>query len=63
MRKYLFNGAIIGAATGAISLVRTTAKGPRDWKLALMWVSWGLSLAIAIGTTAQDSKKLEAEGK
>lgn len=59
MRKYLFNGAMIGAVTGAFSIVQTTRKGPRDWKLVLMWISWGLSLAIALGTVRQESRELE----
>lgn len=56
MRKYLFNGAILSAAVSAVSVVRATAKGPRDWRLALMWASWGISVAIAVGTIIEDQK-------
>lgn len=38
MRKYLFNGAIISAAVSAVSVINATRKGPRDWRLALIWV-------------------------
>lgn len=61
MRKYLFNGAILGAIGGGWSLVQTTKTGRRDWKLLLMWVSWALSLAIAVGTTGQQSDELHQQ--
>lgn len=61
MRKYLFNGAILGAIGGGWSLVQTTQTGRRDWKLLLMWISWALSLAIAIGTTKQKSDELQLQ--
>lgn len=63
MRKYLLNGALLGAVFGAFGVIQTTRKGPRDWKLILMWISWGLSVAIAIGTVrdqAREADELEA---
>jgi hypothetical protein len=57
MRKYLFNGAIIGSVVGGWAVVQTTRNGPRDWKLALSWISWALTLAIAIGTVKEESAK------
>ncbi|BDZ56041.1 hypothetical protein [Agromyces marinus] len=59
MRKYLFSGAVLSSLFGAISVIRTTKDGPRDWRLVLMWVSWAASLAIAIGTVADDEKRRE----
>lgn len=55
MRKYLFNGAIIGAIVGAASLAQSTRTGPRDWKLVVMWIGWALSLAVAVGTVREQS--------
>lgn len=49
MRKFIFNGAIISAAFSGFSALRATASGPRDWRLALLWVSWAASTAIAVG--------------
>jgi len=63
MRKYLLNGAVIGAATGAWSLIKQTKGGRRDWMLVLMWISWALSTAIAIGTVYRNSQELERQGK
>ena len=59
MRKYLFSGAVITAIFGGIGVVKATASGPRDWRLLLMWFSWAASLAIAIGTVADETKRAE----
>jgi len=55
MRKFLFNGAIISSIFGGFSVLQTTRKGPRDWRLILMWISWGASLAIAVGTVIEQA--------
>lgn len=59
MRKFLFNGAVLGAAFSAIGVINQTRTGPRDWRLALMWVSWGISVAIAVGTVIEESREGE----
>jgi len=59
MRKYLFSGAVITSLLGAVGVIKATATGPRDWRLLLMWISWAASLAIAIGTVADDTKRAE----
>ncbi|NYD65669.1 hypothetical protein [Agromyces atrinae] len=56
MRKYLFSGAVLGAIFSGIGVIKSTASGPRDWRLLLMWVSWAASLAVAIGTVAEDAR-------
>lgn len=57
MRKYLFNGRIIAAAFGAWTTIQATRHGPRDWRLVLLWLSWGLSVASAVGDVLEDAKK------
>lgn len=57
MRKFLFNGAVLGAAFSAVGVVNATRNGPRDWRLALMWVSWGISVAIAVGTVIEENRE------
>lgn len=55
MRKFLFNTSILSAVFGVWGLAQTTRKGPRDWRLILMWVSWGLTVAIAVGSVAKEA--------
>ena len=63
MRKYLFNFSVLSALFGAVGLAKTTSQGPRDWRLILMWIAWGLNVAIAAGTVAQQAQlEQEAEG-
>lgn len=59
MRKYILNASILGALFGGVGIVQATRKGPRDWRLILMWVSWLATVAVAIGTVAEESKELE----
>ena len=58
MRKYILNGAVVSAVFSAWNVISTTKNGPRDWRLALMWASWGISVAIAVGTVVEDQKRL-----
>ena len=59
LRKYLMNGAIISAVLSGVSAVRHQRKAPADWRTVLTWVSWGLTLAVALGTVRINS--LEAD--
>lgn len=59
MRKYILNASILGALFGGVGIVQATRKGPRDWRLILMWVSWLATVAVAVGTVAEESKELE----
>jgi hypothetical protein len=54
-RKYILNTGVLGAAFSLFGLARTTKRGPRDWRLVLMWISAALALAIAIGTVAEQA--------
>ena len=55
VRRFILNTSIISALFSGIGVVRTTASGPRDWRLILMWVSWGLAVAIAVGTVIKET--------
>ncbi|TPW77173.1 hypothetical protein [Schumannella soli] len=61
MRKYLLNTSVLSSLFGAFGLVQTTRKGPKDWRLALMWISWAMTVAIAVGTVIEDNRALELE--
>ena len=61
MRKFIFNTSVIGAVFGIFGVVQATRRGPRDWRLLLAWISWGLTVAIAVGTVVEDAKARELE--
>lgn len=53
MRKYLFGTGIITAFTGGMTLLRSLRENePFTWRTALAWLSWGITLALAIGAIA-----------
>lgn len=50
MRKYLFGTGLLTAFTGGLTLLRGMREdAPFTWRTALAWISWGISLALAIG--------------
>lgn len=50
MRKYLFGTGLISAVTGGVTLLRGLRDNePFTWRTALAWLSWGITLALAIG--------------
>jgi len=50
MRKYVFGTGLISAVTGGITLLRGL-RNDEDftWREALAWLSWGITVALAIG--------------
>lgn len=63
MRKFIFNASVLGAIFGGFSALRATLRGPRDWRLILVWVGWGISLALAIADVAKENKEAELENE
>ncbi len=64
MRKFIFNGQILGAIVGAGSLIQQSRKEEeRDWRTVLLWISWLLSLIVAIGTVVIESQQAEISEK
>ncbi|MEU1970253.1 hypothetical protein ABZ477_01200 [Microbacterium sp. NPDC019599] len=50
MRKYLFGTGLLGVITGGIALLRALQNNaPFTWRVALAWLSWAISLVLAIG--------------
>ena len=54
---YLFGTGIIGALTAGLSLLRGSREQQWTWRLALAWVSWGITLALAIGAIVDESRQ------
>lgn len=61
MRKFLFNPGFLTAVSSGIGVARMTKSGPRDWRLALLWVSWGIGVALAVGAVLDQDKDVRAE--
>lgn len=61
MRKFIFNFSVLSALFGAVGLAKTTSVGPRDWRLALLWVAWGINVAIAVGSVIEQNKEHELD--
>ena len=53
MRKYLFNAGVLSAVASGMAVAKATRQGPKDWRLALLWASWGIGVALAIGAVNQ----------
>lgn len=50
MRKYLFSTGMVTAVSGGLGLLRSMREdAPFTWRTALAWLSWGITLALAIG--------------
>lgn len=61
MRKYLLNPGFIAAVASGLGVVKMTREGQRDWRLALLWASWGIGVALAVGAVIDDDKRVRAE--
>lgn len=50
MRKYIFGSGLFSAITAGMTLLRSARSEEQfTWRTALAWVSWGITLALAIG--------------
>jgi cytochrome c oxidase assembly factor CtaG len=58
-RKFIFNAGVLTSAFSFLGLARTTRRGPRDWRLVLMWVSALVGLALAVGSVIEESRDAE----
>jgi hypothetical protein len=63
MRRFLFNGGVLGALFSGISAARQTAKGPRDWRLALVWLGWGISVTLAVLAVRDEAREAREQAE
>lgn len=49
MRTYLLGTGLLSAITGGVTLLRGLRDEEFTWRSALAWVSWGITLALAVG--------------
>ncbi|GAB2822966.1 hypothetical protein GCM10027022_11860 [Alpinimonas psychrophila] len=59
MRKFLFNASVLGAIFGGVAALRETIRGPRDWRVILMWIGWAISVALAVGAVIRANEEAE----
>lgn len=62
MRAYLFGSGLLSAITGGVTLLRTARSDePFTWRTALAWLSWGITLALAIGSVVDTRRARRAK--
>ncbi len=50
MRRYIFSTGLFTAIASGLTLLRGAREGETfTWRTALAWLSWGITLALAIG--------------
>lgn len=54
MRKFITNGAVLSAVFAIIPLIRQSATQRRRWKTGLMWLAWGIGVAVAVASVLDD---------
>ncbi|GEK80078.1 hypothetical protein [Agrococcus baldri] len=61
MRKYLLNPGVLSSVASGMAVFKATRSGPRDWRLALLWASWGIGVALAIGAVNQREEAIRRD--
>jgi hypothetical protein len=62
MRRYIFGTGIIGAAATGLAMLRDMREGePFTWRTALIWLSWGITVALTIGAIVDRRREVVAE--
>lgn len=61
MRKYLFGTGIIGAFTSGMALLRGVRGEQFTWRTAIAMLSWGLTLALAIGSIVEVRRESQGQ--
>lgn len=49
MRRYLFGTGLVSSLVSGVSLLRSVREQDFTWRTALGLISWGITLALAIG--------------
>ncbi|WP_194422295.1 hypothetical protein [Microbacterium abyssi] len=47
--RYLFSTGLVAAISAGVQLLRGTRDEPITWRSVISWLSWGITLALAIG--------------
>ncbi|MBP2435886.1 hypothetical protein [Microbacterium amylolyticum] len=49
MRRYLLGTGLISAVTNGLALLKGSESRDFTWRVALAWLSWGITFAMSIG--------------
>lgn len=55
--RYLFSTGLVAAISAGISLLRGTRQEPITWRAALSWLSWGITMALAVGAVVDMNRE------
>ncbi|WP_460795822.1 hypothetical protein [Microbacterium sp. GXF0217] len=55
--RYLFSTGLVAAISAGVSLLRGTRSEPVTWRAILSWVSWGITMALAVGAVVDLSRE------
>jgi hypothetical protein len=63
MRKYVFGTGLIGSITTGLELLRGLRddEEPFTWRHLLIWLSWGITVALTIGAIVDTRREVLAE--
>jgi hypothetical protein len=57
MRRFIFSSGILSSLATAVALLRQSRRGPFNRKVALLWVSWGITLALEISSVLERDRQ------
>jgi hypothetical protein len=57
MRRFIFSSGVLSALATAVSLVRQSRRGPFTWQIALLWLSWAITLALAVSSILERDRR------
>ncbi|MGN8026088.1 hypothetical protein [Microbacterium sp. 22242] len=61
MRNYVFASGLFSAVSSGIALLRGTRDAPITWRAVLAWLSWGITIALAVGAIVDMRKDERGE--
>ncbi|MFT4157537.1 MAG: hypothetical protein QM630_06365 [Microbacterium sp.] len=59
--RYLFSTGLFAAISSGVSLLRGTREAPVTWRAVLAWISWAITLALAIGAVVDTRRDERGE--
>ena len=61
VRKFLLNPGVLTAVAGIAGVYKVTKDSPTNWRSLLLWGSWGIGVALAIGSVVEKDRQVRLE--